>query len=89
MEHRITFYPVSNGDTSQIVLDNGRRILLDFRHLSKSAEDDTPEIDLTSRLREELKASEKSSFDVVAFTHGDADHIGGSTDFFELDHAGR
>lgn len=33
--HQIIFYPVGNGDTSQIVLDNGKRILFDFRHQKK------------------------------------------------------
>ena len=57
MEHRITFYPVGNGDTAQILLDNGRRILLDFRHLAKSESGEGPEIDLAAQLRAELKAA--------------------------------
>lgn len=85
--HQIIFYPVGNGDTSQIILDNGKRILFDFRHLKKAEDGEGPEIDLKSRLKEELKDSKKTSFDVVAFTHGDADHIESSTDFFELLHA--
>lgn len=89
MEHRITFYPVGNGDTSQIILDNGKRILLDFRHLDKSETPEVPEIELAPQLREELKKASKTSFDVVAFTHGDSDHIRGSTDFFVLDHAAK
>lgn len=87
MKHRITFYPVGNGDTSQIVLSNGRRLLFDFRHLAKCDGGEGPEIDLASRLRAELKAANKTSFDVVALTHGDKDHLCGSTDFFELNHA--
>lgn len=84
--HKVIFYPVGNGDTSQIVLDNGQRILFDFRHLKSKGADD-PHIDLNWRLREELKEAEQNYFDVVAFTHGDEDHIAGSTDFFELRHA--
>lgn len=82
--HQIIFYPVGNGDTSQIILDNGKRILFDFRHLKKAEDGEGPEIDLNSRLKEELKGSKKTSFDVVAFTHGDKDHIENSTEFFEL-----
>lgn len=85
--HQVIFYPVGNGDTSQVILENGKRILMDFRHLQKAEEDDGLEIDLAARLREELQEAKKDSFDVVAFTHGDADHISGSTDFFELLHA--
>jgi hypothetical protein len=85
--HLVTFYPVGNGDTSQIVLHNKRRVLLDFCHREKSTQTDTPEIDLKSRLKAELKAANRDYFDVVAFTHADMDHIQGSTDFFELQHA--
>lgn len=85
--HTISFYPVGNGDTEQIVLTNERRILFDFCHRQKSEEDDTPEIDLKKHLKAELKAANRDYFDVVAFTHADRDHIQGSTDFFELLHA--
>lgn len=87
MSHRILFYPVGNGDTSQIVLENGKRILFDFRHLTSSEDGKGPEINLRERLRQELKEVKKSSIDVVALTHGDKDHIENSTDFFELKHS--
>ena len=77
--HKVIFYPVGNGDTSQTILHNGRRILFDFCHRDKAEDDDTPEIDLKKQLRDD--------FDVVAFTHADKDHIQGSTDFFWLQHA--
>ncbi len=82
--HQIVFYPVGNGDTSQIVLENGKRVLFDFRHLKKTESGDGPEINLKDRLKDELKKVNKKSFDVVAFTHSDKDHIENSTEFFEL-----
>lgn len=82
--HQIIFYPVGNGDTSQIVLDNGKRILFDFKHLKKTEGGEGPEINLKDRLKSELEKTDKKSFDVVAFTHGDKDHIENSTEFFEL-----
>lgn len=85
--HQIIFYPVGNGDTSQIILNNGKRILFDFRHLKKAEDGKGPEIDLKARLKEELQGCKRTSFDVVAFTHGDADHIENSTELFELLHA--
>ncbi|AMP11954.1 hypothetical protein CAter282_4294 [Collimonas arenae] len=81
------FYPVGNGDTSQVILSNGRRILFDFRHIQKAEGEETPEIDLNARLKRELKEANRDYLDVVAFTHADLDHICGSTDFFELQHA--
>ena len=87
--HIISFYPVGNGDTEQIVLTNERRILFDFCHRQKVEDDDTPEMDLKARLKDELKAAKRDYFDVVAFTHADRDHIQGSTEFFWLQHAGK
>jgi hypothetical protein len=85
--HTITFYPVANGDTSQIVLENGKRLLFDYRHLKKTELGEGPEINLAAHLRDELKSADRTDFDVVAFTHGDADHIQNSTEFFKLEHA--
>lgn len=85
--HKVIFYPVSNGDTSQIVLSSGRRILFDFCHRKNGEDDGHPHIDLGSRLKEELNKVARDYFDVVVFTHADTDHICGSVDFFELNHA--
>ena len=85
--HKVIFYPVGNGDTSQIVLANGKRLLFDFRHQNQGEDSDLPHIDLKNRLTDELKEAQRDSFDVVAFTHGDNDHIAHSTEFFELQHA--
>ncbi|MCK9202379.1 MAG: hypothetical protein M0P42_14715 [Gallionella sp.] len=88
-KHQVVFYPVGNGDTSQTILNNGRRILFDFCHREKAEDADTPEIDLKKRLKQELKDAKRGYFDVVAFTHADKDHIQGSTDFFWLEHAAK
>lgn len=85
--HTVTFYPVGNGDTSLIKTTHGKLILMDF-HQMKAAEDDkTPQYDINAALKQQLKDVGKDSFDVVAFTHADKDHINGSTEFFHLDHA--
>lgn len=86
-KHEITFYPVGNGDTSQVVLSKGRRILFDFCHSSCGENSDNPVIDLKKQLKDELSTAKRDYFDVVAFTHADKDHISGSTEFFELQHA--
>lgn len=85
--HLVTFYPVGNGDTTQLALAEGRRVLFDFCHREKAEDSDTPEIDLKTHLKEELKKAKRDYFDVVAFTHADLDHIQGSSEFFELQHA--
>lgn len=85
--HKVTFYPVGNGDTSQIVISTNRRVLFDYCHRTAGEDPDTALIDLDARLKDELKSAGRDYFDVVAFTHADDDHISGSTNFFELQHA--
>lgn len=87
--HQVMFYPVGNGDSTQIVLHRGRRILFDYCNRKKGELDDTPEIDLKKQLKDELAKAGRDYFDVVAFTHADVDHIQGSTEFFELQHAAK
>jgi len=86
MATKIRFYPVGNGDSSQIILENGKRLLFDYRQVKSGEEEGSPTIDLATTLREELNDNDRDNFDVVAFTHGDDDHIAGSSDFFYLDH---
>ncbi|MGP1385922.1 MAG: hypothetical protein ACTS2F_20350 [Thainema sp.] len=84
--HKVIFYPAQNGDTSQIILSNGKRLLFDFRHLNRGENEDDPVIDLKSQLHSELAEAKRDYFDVLAFTHADLDHILHSTEFFELWH---
>ena len=44
-KHQVVFYPVGNGDTTQLIMAGGRRVLFDFRHCSKGEDTDAPEID--------------------------------------------
>jgi hypothetical protein len=85
--HTVTFYPVGCGDSSQIVLANGRRILMDFHHIADTEVNNRPEINLANQLREELAEASRDYYDIAAFTHGDEDHIKASSDFLELEHA--
>lgn len=89
MTTTLGFYPVGNGDTSLLKLHNGRWVLMDYRHQAQGEDSTTPVIDLRARLLEELDAASRNDFDVVAFTHADADHIGGCSDFFFLDHSSK
>ncbi len=85
--HKITFYPIGNADCCKIDLSNGRKLLFDFANCRDSDADDDLRIDLANALIDDLKVAEKNSFDIVAFTHGDDDHIHGFSEFFYLEHA--
>ncbi|WP_116870642.1 hypothetical protein [Vibrio splendidus] len=83
----VKFYPVGNGDTSLITLQNGKHVLMDYRQHSNATETTKPEFDIASDIKKTLKDAEKESIEVLVFTHADKDHIEGSTDFFHLEHA--
>ncbi|MGE5418171.1 MAG: hypothetical protein ACM3UZ_15635 [Acidobacteriota bacterium] len=87
--HSITFFPIGNADCSRIDLENGMKLLFDFAHFGVAEDDLDPRIDLASALRRDLKESGKDEFDVVAFTHGDDDHVHGASEFFYLEHASK
>ena len=85
--NEVKFYPVGNGDCSQIILASGKRLLFDYCHRRKAEDEDDPQIDLHSALSEELKAAGRDGFDILALTHLDDDHIANSTEFFFLEYA--
>lgn len=86
-KHRVVFYPVGNGDTSQIITNDGKRVLFDFCHRSTGENNESQAIDLKNELWAELERDNRDYFDVVAFSHSDIDHIRCSTEFFELKYA--
>ena len=85
--HQVKFYPVGNGDCSQIVLENGKRLLFDYCHRRKAEDKEDRRIDLEATLSAELEAAGRKGLDVLALTHLDDDHIANSTEFFHLEHA--
>ncbi len=89
MKHTVTFFPVGNGDTSLIQLDNKKWILTDYYHQSQGEDPNNTIIDLKRKLTDMLRLAKKTSFDVVMFTHADKDHIQGSSDFFYFEHAAK
>lgn len=85
--HKLTFYPLGNADCCLIDLENKQKILFDYADVGDPDDDDDLRIDLPEKLRKDLEEAEKDSYDVVAFTHADLDHIKGFSEFFFLQHA--
>ncbi|MEQ8626043.1 hypothetical protein [Ekhidna sp.] len=84
-KHTIKFYPVGNGDSTLISLDNGKHILWDYAHMK----DENNEDDKRCNLPEELNKDVKGDYDVVTFTHADRDHINRFSEYFYLEHASK
>lgn len=84
---KLTFYPLGNADCCLIDLDNGKKLLFDYADTRDPSDDGDLRIDLPTKLREDLDAAERDSYDVVAFSHLDKDHYQGASEFFYLEHA--
>ena len=85
--HKATFYPLGNADCCLIELTGGKKLLFDYANMRDPENDEDLRIDLASELKNTLHEADRDSFDVVAFTHADDDHIHGATEFFHLEHA--
>lgn len=84
--HQLTFFPSGNADTCLVDLVGGEKLLFDYANMRDSDDPTDRRIDLAVALRKNLEQAGRNSFDVVAFTHADDDHIRGMSSFFSLDH---
>lgn len=87
MSATLTFHPLGNADCTRMDLADGRKVLIDYADMKNRADSYDTRIDLPEALRKDLRAASRDYFDVVLFTHLDADHTKGSSDFFWFDHA--
>lgn len=85
----ITLYPLGNADTYRIDLPGGQKLLFDYADMRNSADQNDKRAKLPAELRADLKTAERNSFDVVAFTHFDDDHVCGAASFFWLEYASK
>jgi hypothetical protein len=84
---KLTFYPLGNADCCLIELADGQRLMFDYANVRDVDDDDDLRIDLAAAVRDDLKADDRTSVNVLAFTHLDRDHIHRSTELFYLRHA--
>ena len=85
--HKATFYPLDNADSSLITLENGKDILFDFGNEANPDDPNEKRVLLDQELRKYMEGKSKDTFDVVAFSHADADHTKRASEFFYLDHS--
>ena len=85
--HKLHFFPLGNADCCRIDLDGGEKILFDCAATRDPDAEDDKRCDLHQELRDDLSAVGRDYFDVVAFTHLDADHFARAAEFLYLEHA--
>jgi hypothetical protein len=86
---KLTFFPLGNADCCLVEIISGKKLLFDYANTRCQDDKEDKRSDLPAELRKTLDAAGRKSFDVVAFTHLDNDHICGSTEFFYLEHAAK
>jgi len=84
--HTLTVYNLGNADCCRIDLANGQKLLFDYANCRGKDDAGDLRANLEAELRRNLQAAKRASYDVVAFTHADKDHIVGASDFFYLEH---
>lgn len=89
MTASLTFHPLGNADCTRLDLADGQKILIDYADMRNDDDPYDKRVDLPHELKTDLRAAERDHFDVVCFTHLDADHCLGSSDFFHFDHAAK
>lgn len=82
---KLIFYPIGNADTTIIHLPDGRMVLFDYCNMPLEATD--KRINLQDEIQDYLALHNKESFDMVAFTHADDDHVHGAEDLFWFNYA--
>lgn len=82
----LTFFPLGNADCCRVDLTNKRKLLFDYAATRCEDDESDKRVDLAKLLRDDLNSNRRNHFDVVTFTHLDADHTKGSTEFFYLEH---
>lgn len=84
---KVTFYPLGNADCCLIRLDNDKLFVFDYADIKNPDDPDDKRIALREAFDEDISWPKRNYVDVLAFTHGDDDHVCKSTERFWLEHA--
>lgn len=84
---QITFYPLGNADSCLLKLSNGLMFVFDYADMNNSFDDTDKRIPLAKHFKEDIGWPNRKEIDVLAFTHGDNDHVKKAPEMFWLEHA--
>jgi len=86
MTASIRFFPVGNGDMTLVVLESGRKVLIDcnIRAAADDPDDDTPDVATELRGLLERDAEGRLYVDAFLLSHPDQDHCRGLKTHFHL-----
>ena len=84
---KVTFYPLGNADCCLIRLDNDRLFVFDYADTHNPEDPDDKRMPLRKAFDEDIGWPNRKYVDVMAFTHGDDDHVCKAPERFWLEHA--
>ena len=84
---KLIFYPLRNADCCLIRLDNDRLFVFDYADRRDPLDAEDKRIDLKQAFHEDIDFPNRKYVDVLAFTHGDDDHVHKASEVFWLEHA--
>jgi hypothetical protein len=84
---KAVFYPLGNADTCLLQLSNGLQFVFDYADMNDPDDDKDKRIPLAKQFKADIGWPKHKEIDVLAFTHGDNDHVKGASDMFWLEHA--
>jgi len=84
---KVVFYPIGNADSCLVQLNNGMLFLFDYADTNDPLDKEDKRLLLAKNFKEDIGWPKRRDVDVVAFTHGDMDHIKGAPEMFWLEHA--
>lgn len=84
---KIIFYPLGNADTCLVQLSNGLHFVFDYADMNDPEDSNDKRIPLAKKFKEDIGWPKRKDVDVLAFTHGDNDHVKRASEMFWMEHA--
>ena len=84
---KVIFYPLGNADSCLVKLTNNLQFVFDYADMNNPDDPADKRIPLAKKFKEDIGWPKRKEIDVLAFTHGDNDHVKGAGDMFWMEHA--
>lgn len=84
---KITLYPLGNADCCLIRLDNDKLFVFDYADMHNPDDSEDKRMPLKEAFDADIGWPKRNYVDVMAFTHGDDDHVCKAPERFWLEHA--
>lgn len=84
---KVIFYPLGNADCCLMQLNNEMMFVFDYADMNDPEDPADKRLPLAKHFKEDIGWPKRDYVDVLAFTHGDNDHVKRAAELFWLEHA--